>query len=81
MAWLLHEGTACESGRTIHRVTVDLVDVTSQTRIKMWPRFLLGGLAILALIALFWFQFRLTNTVSREEDIAADHLEHKTKSH
>ncbi|CAG2141019.1 hypothetical protein LMG19282_01972 [Cupriavidus campinensis] len=47
----------------------------------MWPRFLLGGLAILALIALFWFQFRLTNTVSREEDIAADHLEHKTKSH
>jgi|GEM_PF-3586582 hypothetical protein len=47
----------------------------------MWLRFALGSLAMLAVVALFWFQFRLANKVSRVEDVAFDHLEHKAKSH
>ena len=41
----------------------------------MWYRFVVAGLALLALIALFVFQFRLTDALGRREDKAVHHLD------
>lgn len=41
----------------------------------MWCRFVLAGLALLALITLFMFQLRLTTVLGRREDKAANHLD------
>jgi len=41
----------------------------------MWYRLLLAGLALLGLLLLFVFHFRLTDALGRREDEAAHHFD------
>lgn len=43
----------------------------------MWYRLVLAGLALLALIALFGFQYKLTDNLRHKEDEAAHHLDER----
>lgn len=43
----------------------------------MWLRLVLAGLALLALIALFGFQYRLTDNLRQKEEEADHHLDER----
>nr|WP_315597835.1 hypothetical protein [uncultured Cupriavidus sp.] len=43
----------------------------------MWYRLAMAGLALLALIALFGFQYKLTDNLRDREDEAAHHLDER----
>lgn len=43
----------------------------------MWYRLAMAGLALLALIALFGFQYKLTDNLRDREDEASHHLDER----